>query len=153
MAHTEQECLRVPDGFVESFNRALELKASSATESDIDEYEADLRQRDLEKRLQWVGPWLRAVVRYKKGDYEGSMEVAEQAFSLAKYSAGGRQYNLVNLYVELAAKNGDKKRFKKGIEWAKFIGVEIRFLRDAEPTEENLDSAFYMLKRALYFQF
>ena len=149
----EQTQNEIPDGFVEAFNRALELKSSETTEPEVDEYEADLKQRDLEKRLMWIPPWLRAVIRYKNEDYEGAFQFAEIAFNYAKYSAGREQYNLVNLYVELAAKNRDKKRFKKGVEWARFIGLKIRWLRDAEPTDENLDLAFEMLGKAQYFQF
>ena len=42
-------------------------------------------------------------------------------------------------YVELAAKNDDRRRFKKGIEWAQYVGIKVRWLRDDEPTEKKLD--------------
>lgn len=141
---------QIPDGFDEALHRAFELKSCEATEFKIDEYEADLKQRGLEKSLMWVAPWLRAEIRYQNEDFEGAMQFAESAFSYAKYNAGKHQYAFVNRYVELAAKNKDKKRFKKGVEWARFIGVEIRWLRDNQPTEENLDFVFEMLTKARY---
>jgi hypothetical protein len=56
----------------------------------------------------------------------------------------------VNQYVEVAAKNDDRRRFKKGLEWAKYLGIRVRWLRDDEPTEEKLDYAYFMLKIARY---
>jgi hypothetical protein len=144
---------KIPGGFVEAFGRALEMKSSALNDFDVDAYETDLRKQGLEERLKWVGPWLRAVIRYKGEDYEGAMEFAEIAFNHAKYSAGRKQYDLINLYVELAAKNKDLRRFKKGIEWARFVGLKIRWLRDSEPTDENIGFAFDMLRTARYFQF
>ncbi|WP_018013914.1 hypothetical protein [Teredinibacter turnerae] len=144
---------KIPDGFVEAFDRALTLKSSVLTDLDVDDYEADLKKQDLEEQLKWVGPWLRAVSRCKGEDYEGAMEFAEIAFNHAKYSAGGKQYDLINLYVELAAKNEDMRRFKKGVDWARFVGVKIRWLRDLEPTEENIRFAFDMLRTGNYVQF
>ena len=144
---------KIPDGFVEAFGRALTMKSSTLSDFDIDSYESDLKKQNLDEQLRWVGPWLRAVIRYKNEDYEGAMPFAEYAFNHAKYSAGLKQYDLINLYVELAAKNKDMKRFKKGIEWARFVGLKIRWLRDSEPTDENIRFAFDMLQAARYFQF
>lgn len=144
---------KIPDGFVEAFDRALTMKLSTLSDLDIDSYESDLKKQNLDEQLRWVGPWLRAVIRYKNEDYEGAMPFAECAFNHAKYSAGQKQYDLINLYVELAAKNKDMKRFKKGIEWARFVGLKIRWLRDLEPTDENIRFAFDMLQAARYFQF
>lgn len=141
---------KIPDGFVEAFGNALKMKLSELTDLEVDRYEADLKRLDLEKRLRWIGPWLRAVIRYRTEDYEGAMCFAERAFIHAKYCAGGKQYDLINLYVELAAKNNDKKRFKRGIEWARFVGLQIRWLRDKEPSDENVNFAFEMLRAARY---
>jgi hypothetical protein len=141
---------QIPNGFVETFGIALKMKSSELTELDVDRYEADLKRQDLEKRLKWIGPWLRAVIRYRTEDYEGAMCSAERAFTFAKYCAGGKQYDLINLYVELAAKNNDMKGFKKGIEWARFVGLKIRWLRDKEPSDENVHYAFEMLRKARY---
>lgn len=141
---------QIPDGFVEAFESALKMKASELTDLEVDRYEADLRRLDLEKRLKWIVPWLRAVIRYRAEDYEGAMCFAECAFIHAKYCAGGKQYDVINLYVELAAKNNDMKGFKKGIEWARFVGLKIRWLRDKEPSDENMHYVFEVLRAARY---
>ena len=80
------------------------------------------------------------------------MDLFEQAFEQAKYRAGKAQYKLVNQYLEVCAKNDQKRRFKKGVEWARYLGIPIRWLRDKEPTEENLDFVFYIFSKATYPQ-
>lgn len=72
------------------------------------------------------------------------------AFDHAKYRAGKNQYDLVNQHVEVAAKNDKRQCFKKGIEWAQYLGLKVRWLRDNEPTEEKLDFVYGMLKMARY---
>ena len=74
----------------------------------------------------------------------------EIAFKNAKYRAGQNQYDLVNQYVEVAAKNDVRKDFKKGIEWAQYLGIEIRWLRNVELTDENLKSVYEMMKVVNY---
>ncbi len=74
----------------------------------------------------------------------------EIAFNNAKYRAGQNQYDLVNQYVEVAAKNDVRKDFKKGIEWAQYLGIEIRWLRNVELTDENLKSVYEMMKVVNY---
>ena len=74
----------------------------------------------------------------------------QQAFDLGKYRAGKSQYDLVNQYVEIAAKNGKNKCFKNGVGWAQYLQIPIRWLRDDEPTDEKLDMVFYTLRIARY---
>ncbi len=50
----------------------------------------------------------------------------QAAFENAKYRAGKNQYKLVNQYVEVAAKNDDRRGFKKGIEWAQYLDIMDR---------------------------
>lgn len=69
-----------------------------------------------------------------------------------RYRAGGSQYLLVNQFVELAAKTDRWKSFKKGVEWALYLGISIRWLRDQEPTEESLQFVFAMMQKATYAQ-
>lgn len=56
----------------------------------------------------------------------------------------------MNQYVEVAAKNNKWSEFKKGIEWAKFLGFEIRWLREKEPTKENMESVFKIMQKITY---
>lgn len=56
----------------------------------------------------------------------------------------------MNQYVEVAAKNNKWTEFKKGIEWAQFLGFEIRWLREKEATKENMESVFKLMKKITY---
>jgi len=94
--------------------------------------------------------WIYGPFYYKKEQYEVAYPFFKEAYEAARYCAGKNQYKLVNQYVEVAAKNNKWSEFKKGIEWSQFLGVEIRWLRKNEPTKENLDFVFYMMKTANY---
>ncbi|OGB25184.1 MAG: hypothetical protein A3I66_19035 [Burkholderiales bacterium RIFCSPLOWO2_02_FULL_57_36] len=140
-----------PRGFAELLNQGFSLKDDVATRLDqIDEYSAQVAAYGLDEQLCWMEPWLRGVYRYRKEEFEAAMPHFQTAFENAKYRAGKNQYKLVNQYVELAAKNDDRRGFKKGIEWAQYLGIKVRWLRDDEPTEEKLDYVYFMLQKARY---
>lgn len=153
------ECLaicgevRTPPGFVEALQAGFDLKSRpDCSDEEIDRYEATLTNGDLAARLAWMVPWLRAVVRYRREAYEEAFPYFERAFQRAKYSAGQNQYKLVNQYIELAAKVDRWGSFKKGVEWANYLRLSVRWLRDKPPTEENLLFVFEVMKRAQYAQ-
>lgn len=140
-----------PHGFVELLYQGFELKNDPATQvGQIDEYAAQVSAYDLDEQLCWMVPWLRGVYHYRREGFEAAMPHFQAAFENAKYRAGKNQYKLVNQYVEVAAKNDDRRGFKKGIEWAQYLGLKIRWLRDDEPTEEKLDFVYYMMQKARY---
>lgn len=140
-----------PEGFAEMLYRAFMLKQNAATKwEQIDEYADQVKAYGLDEHLCWLEPWLRAVYHYRKSDFKAAMNYFQDAFDSAKYRAGKYQYKLVNQYVEVAAKNDKRQCFKKGIEWAQYLGIKVRWLRDDEPTEEKLDYVYYMLKIARY---
>ncbi len=140
-----------PDGFVEMLQQGFCLKRDSGTTlALIDKYAAQLKTYELEEHLCWMEPWLRAVYHYRKEDFKNAMCFYQKAFENAKYRAGKQQYDLVNQYVEVAAKNDRKQFFKKGIEWAQYLGIKVRWLRDDEPTEETLEFVYHMLKNSRY---
>lgn len=140
-----------PHGLVELLHQGFELKNDPATQvGQIDEYAAQVAAYGLDEILCWMVPWLRGVYHYRKEEFEAAMPHFQAAFENAKYRAGKDQYKLVNQYVEVAAKNDDRRAFKKGIEWAQYLGLKIRWLRDDEPTEEKLDFAYYMMQKARY---
>ena len=140
-----------PKGFVEMLIQGFELKENCLTSVEqIDEYAAQVEAHGLNTALCWMEPWLRAIYYYRSGDYRTAMSYYEIAFNNAKYRAGQNQYDLVNQYVEVAAKNDIWKCFKKGIEWAQYLGIEIRCLRNVEPTDENLKSVYEMMKIVNY---
>lgn len=140
-----------PEGFAEAVCAGFDImRKRDCGDGDIDRYEAYLQQSELDVCLAWMTPWLRAVVRYRQEDYQSAFFHAETAFEQAKYSAGRNQYPLVNLYIELAAKTDSWRSFKKGVEWANFLGVPVRWLRNDEPTEDRLRGVFELMKTAYY---
>jgi hypothetical protein len=140
-----------PTGFQEMLFSGFDIKGQSETTLEqIDEFEQRLANWKLQDTLCWLPPWLRGVYHYRRKDFAAAFPHYEVAFEQAKYRAGGYQYKLVNQFVELAAKNDKTIPFKKGVDWATYIGLEIRWLRDKEPTQENLDFARYMMKVANY---
>ncbi len=146
-----QSAFLPPHGFAELLNHGFWLKKNAATRMDqIDEYAALVAAYGLGEQLCWMVPWLRGIYHYRKEEFEAAMPHFQAAFENAKYRAGKYQYKLVNHYVEIAAKNDDRRCFKKGIEWAQYLGIKVRWLRDDEPTEEKLDYVYFMLKIARY---
>lgn len=140
-----------PEGFAEMVGLGFKLKRDSCTQlAQINEYAAQVSAYGLEEHLCWMEPWLRAVYHYRKEDFKTAMNHYQTAFDNAKYRAGKQQYDLVNQYVEVAAKNESMRCFKKGIEWAQYLGIKVRWLRDDEPTEEKLDFVYSMLRMARY---
>jgi tetratricopeptide (TPR) repeat protein len=140
-----------PEGFVDMLIQGFDLKKNCHTNLEqIDEYAAKVDTYGLNLTLCWMEPWLRAIYYYRNGDYRTAMDYYESAFNNAKYRAGQNQYDLVNQYVEVAAKNDMWKCFKKGIEWAQYLGIEIRWLRNDEPTEEKLKYVYEMMKLVSY---
>jgi len=58
------------------------------------------------------------------------MDLFKQAFGQAKYRAGKSQYKLVIQYLEICAKNDQKRNFKKAVEWVNYLGIQVRWFRD-----------------------
>lgn len=146
-----QSAFLPPEGFPDLLVEGFRLKSDVTTRSDqIDEYASQVMAYGLSEQLCWMVPWLRGVYHYRKEEFGAAMPHFQAAFENAKYRAGKNQYKLVNQYVEVAAKNDDRRGFKKGIEWAQYLGIKVRWLRDDEPTEEKLDYVYYMLRIARY---
>ena len=95
-------------------------------------------------------PRLRFVRAYRAGNHEEAWTAISQAYELARYRAGKAQYQIVNQYVEMAAKRGDTAAFRKAVQWARYIGLQIRWIRDAPLTPQNLDAAMRILRQATY---
>ncbi|PHR17760.1 MAG: hypothetical protein COA41_11635 [Sphingopyxis sp.] len=131
--------------------QGFELKRRGGLQLEqIDQYEADLKKEAVYAQLDWFADWLRAIFYYRQEDYKAAMPYYRSAFTKAKYRAGGNQYKLVNEYVEVAAKNGKWMWFKQGIAWAQYLSIQIRWLRDEEPTDEALQFVYDMFRRARY---
>lgn len=146
-----QKLVSAPIGFTEQICTGFDLKKNpELTEIQIDHYEQALKASNVERVLPWMVPWLRAALFYRREDFESAFLWFQLAFEQAKYCAGSHQYKLVNQYVEVCAKTDRRKDFKKGIDWAQYLNIEIRWLRQDEPTDERLDYVFEMLKMANY---
>jgi hypothetical protein len=78
------------------------------------------------------------------------MDYFEKAFLNAQYRAGENQYKLVNQYVEVSAKLDKWQQFKQGVEWATYLGIQIRWIRDEKQTDATLRNAYNILKVANY---
>lgn len=136
-------------GFSEALFKGFDLKkTTTTTEADVAAYEAEIRQSGLFACLEWMVHWNRALVYYRRNEDKDAFRHIEYAFESAKYSAGLNQYQIVNQFIELAAKNDNWKRFKSGVFWASYLGISVRWLRKDEPTEENLRSTFDLMKNA-----
>lgn len=142
---------KVPSAFAEMVCQGEALaKSSDLTLERVDVYEAAMERSGVTDMLPWMCPWLRFIVCYRREDYQGAWQWISDAYEAARYRAGCRQYQIVNHYVEMAAKVGKRVPFRKGVEWARYIGLRIRWLREKEHTSENLEFAMEMLKRARY---
>lgn len=140
-----------PTYFAQSLGEGLELwKSSDLNEEQIDEYEQRLKCRASDDHLPWMTHWLRFLVTYRRNDDALAWHHIAIAYEHAKYRAGSNQYKIVNHYIEMSAKAQDKVAFRKGVNWARYLGISVRWLRDNDPTQENMEFAMAMLRRVRY---
>ena len=57
---------------------------------------------------------------------------------------------LLNQYIESCAKMKKWVKFKKGVAWATYLGIEVRWIRDNPESKETLEYAYEMLGMANY---
>lgn len=146
-----QGTYQAPEGFAEQVHNGFYLKAcATTTEGEIYRYALELKASGMEDNLPWMVPWLRAACLYRQENHEAAFVFFQSAFQLAKYCAGRNQYDLVNQYIEAAAKTNRWREFKKGVEWAQYLGLEVRFLRKDEPTDAKLRDVFELMKKVRY---
>lgn len=141
----------IPAGFAEMVMKGEELaRDRELTWERIDAHERALEDADLAALLPWVIAWLRFLVCYRRKDDAQAWHWISLAYNAARYRAGGRQYPIVNQYIEMAAKAGDRVAFRRGVQWSRYVGLSVRWLRDKEATPDTLDFVMEMLKRARY---
>lgn len=137
--------------FFSMLAQGFELKQSGGLRAEqIDRYEADLKNEAIYAQLDWLADWIRATFYYRQDNYKAAMPYYRSAFNKAKYRAGKNQYKLVNEYVEVAAKNGKWLWFKQGAAWAQYLGIQIRWLRDEEPTDDALRFVYELFGKCRY---
>ena len=123
---------------------------AEATEEQIESFKKELDQSNVSIHLPWLFDWVQGAHYYRKEKYEIAYPFFKKAFEAARYCAGKNQYKLVNQYIELAAKNNKWIDFKQGIEWALYLDIKIRWLREKEPNKQNLDFVYTIMKKANY---
>ncbi|MCT4627719.1 hypothetical protein [Halodesulfovibrio sp.] len=142
-----------PPDFLRLFHDGLELKDKQCEVEELQLFKEDLVRCNLDDRLAWLSDWSFAVYHYRRDEHQTAYKYFKSAFNSAKYAAGRSQYLLVNQYIESCAKNDDLKGFKKGIGWANYLGVEVRWYRGfeyLESHEEKVRATFETMKRANY---
>ncbi|MCK0713587.1 hypothetical protein ACFO0U_05930 [Chromohalobacter sarecensis] len=133
-------------GIVPLIERGLSMrKDPELRPATIDALEEDLNRAEVAERLTWLLHWLRGVVCYRAEDYASAATHYQQAFDAAKYTAGEYQYLLVNQYIEVMAKTRQWRPFKKGVLWACYLGVSVRWLREDKPTADNLKGVYELM--------
>lgn len=143
----QQQRKHIPEGFIECLAEFLELKKTNCEPSEVDRFIAKLESYQLSSVCAWMVPWLRAETLFHANDWPGIYRELSIAFDAAKYAAGENQRPLLNHYLEACAKNDKWREFKKGIAWAQYIGIKVRFLGQDEPNDENMRYVFAMMQR------
>lgn len=138
--------VNVPEGFSLLMPIALTMiNDNNITSKDIDDFSNSLQAYNLDKQLPWVTDWLYGGYYYKKDDFEKAHQHFQKSFQYGKYRAGNTFYRTLNQHIELCAKLDKWREFKKSALWAKYLGIPVRWLRDEEPTDENLRVAYNFL--------
>ena len=136
--------------FTELLHKGLKLKRFRATKKEVNGFLEELKAAGLDESLRWLGNWVQGAYYYRQERFDLAYPFYQAAFSQAKYSAGEHQYKLVNQYIEICAKNERRLEFKKGVAWANYLGVEVRWLRNTEGTEDDYEFTYEVLKKANY---
>ena len=143
--------LIIPQKFAELLFKGFDLKKKSTSKlKELDEYQKVVQYNGFYGQLQWLCNWVLGVYYYRQKEYEIALPYYQRAFETAKYSAGQNQYLLINQYIEVCAKNNKWVEFKKGIAWANYIGIEVRWYRGFDESNEPLKITYQMMKIANY---
>jgi hypothetical protein len=101
-----------PEGFSEAIFDGFALrKIPNLSIDKIEKYAARLDDCGLSHVLPWMVPWQKATYHYRAKRYEDAYPFIQDAFEKAQYCAGRNQYLLLNKYIELAAKNDNRRDF------------------------------------------
>ncbi|KAF5059531.1 hypothetical protein DSECCO2_335060 [anaerobic digester metagenome] len=140
-----------PPRFFELHSRGLELKNTGTTTREcVENYGLELKKENLEQNLEWLANWSWGAYYYRQEKWDEAYPFFRSAFEQAKYSAGKHQYKLVNQFIEICAKNNKWRDFKRGVCWANYLGLEIRWLRGMDSTEDDMKFAYELMKKVIY---
>jgi hypothetical protein len=140
-----------PQLYFELLFKGLALrKNAELSEKLISTFIDEVRSSGLEGSFFWLTNWLWGTYHYRRAEDNLAFPFYLKAFENGKYSAGHNQYLLVNQFVECCAKNNKWRDFQKGIAWANYLGIKVRWYRGFEQSENPVKSAFEMLKIGRY---
>lgn len=142
-----------PSLFLELLLEGLKLrKVPDINVENIKQYTKRVNEANLESYLGWVVNWVWATYYYRREEDLLALPYYSKSFEEAKYSGGQNQYLLVNQFVESCAKNNKWRDFKKGIAWANYLGIEVRWYRGIDESDERLKITYELLKNGRYAQ-
>jgi hypothetical protein len=142
-----------PPRYLELLCKGLMLRKSPDTSNEIiTEFVEEVKNSGLEIGLLWLTCWMWGTYHYRRAEDNLAFPFYLEAFENGKYAAGHNQYLLVNQFVECCAKNNKWRDFKKGIAWANYLGINVRWYRGFDESEDRLKNTFDMLKIARYAQ-
>lgn len=144
----QEQRKHIPEGFIECLAEFLELKKTNCEPSEVERFIAKLESYQLSSVCAWMVPWLRAETLFHANDWPGIYRELSIAFDAAKYAAGQNQRPLLNRYLEACAKNNKWREFKKGVAWAQYLGIKVRFLGQDEPSDDDMRYVFGLMRNA-----
>ena len=115
------------DGYIELLNSGFRLKNNSATIGDIQGLRSNVAETNFTAQLSWLVDWVEGDWYRKKGDLESAFSHYKNAFEAAQYVAGSYQYDLVNEFVEVCTQHNNSKDRKRGIAWARYLGIPLAY--------------------------
>jgi hypothetical protein len=147
----ENTIAMAPPLFLELLLEGLKLRnIPDINVENINQYTKRVNEAKLEDHLSWVINWMWATYHYRREEDQLALPYYFKAFEEAKYCGGQDQYLLVNQYIESCAKNRLWRDFKKGVAWANYLGIEVRWYRGIDESEERLKTTYEMLHIARY---
>ncbi|MGS0679977.1 hypothetical protein ACVBIL_02330 [Shewanella sp. 125m-7] len=149
----ENTIAMAPPLFLELLLEGLRLrKVPNVNVEKIEQFTKQVNEANLDCYLSWVVNWVWATYYYRREEHTLALPHYSKAFQEAKYCGGQDQYLLVNQYIESCAKNRLWRDLKKGIAWANYLGIKVRWYRGLDESEERLKTTYEMLHMARYAQ-
>ncbi|MGS0675952.1 hypothetical protein [Shewanella sp. 125m-1] len=149
----EKTIAMAPPLFLELLLEGLRLRKDPKVNVEkIGQFTKQVTEANLDCYLSWVGNWVWATYYYRREEHTLALPHYSKAFQEAKYCGGQDQYLLVNQYIESCAKNRLWRDFKKGIAWANYLGIKVRWYRGLDESEDRLKTTYEMLHMARYAQ-
>jgi hypothetical protein len=137
--------------FIRLYSEGAELRKNpSISLEKADKYQNEVIASGLINELSWLIAWITASYYYRAGNHQEAHQYYCDSFNQGKYTVGRDGYKLFNQYIESCAKMKKWHKFKKGVAWATYLGIKVRWIRDSPESRETLEDAYDILGRANY---